>query len=700
MRSSPRRPLILRRRRLNLPNQDAARSAGNPEQRPTAINGAVENRKQDLGRSTGLKGSPEVIEIVSEAPEEILADPSQGPGNAATSSAPRSPAEPPGLSGVKVMGHPTIPDTQLVVIPPDSDVESIIQALTVRGKQSGGPNKFILIAGSSSFHTQIEKLGLQSKAEEIETLQLEAPPASPPHQIKEEEKTATSKEGQELDESLTNIHWLEKMSSDGLGPCDRKAESSEKENCSPGMDSLKVEEEESAASKPWQVSTFERPPYSYMALIQFAINSMASKRMTLKDIYTWIEDHFPYFKHVAKPGWKNSIRHNLSLHDMFVRESPDNNKISYWTIHPQANRYLTLDQVFKVSSSTSAAGNEPQQKRQIPEPSKNLQSVAPNAKAPERKMKPLLPRIDSYLIPVQFPVTQPLIFSAVETFNPDPGASDGPRSSKRVKIAPKVVLETEEAPLLASAAPVKNEPDSPKLRPTLPFRCQRVKGSRRKQQLVTPRSLEPELILPDTCCSDSGLDTDFSFLQDTQAQEGASQLTPDEGYSFKTPVKEKFMKPPASSTPSKLMSEAACLPPWESDSPLSGDPMPEFSPVRIPRGSALTPFKDSYGTLSFWETPFKDLPYFGSPDLLGISPASPLSEPLDTPTAARQHRRCSKELQVGGSTNRSLLEGLVLDTKDESLSKILLDISFSGMEEDNGGGTDSSYWGQLFNELR
>lgn len=30
--------------------------------------------------------------------------------------------------------------------------------------------------------------------------------------------------------------------------------------------------------------------------------------MTLKDIYTWIEDHFPYFKHVAKPGWKVTSR--------------------------------------------------------------------------------------------------------------------------------------------------------------------------------------------------------------------------------------------------------------------------------------------------------------------------------------------------------------------------------------------------------
>lgn len=36
---------------------------------------------------------------------------------------------------------------------------------------------------------------------------------------------------------------------------------------------------------------------------------------------------------------------------MFVRETSANGKISFWTIHPDANRYLTLDQVFKVSAS-------------------------------------------------------------------------------------------------------------------------------------------------------------------------------------------------------------------------------------------------------------------------------------------------------------------------------------------------------------
>ncbi|XP_069821570.1 forkhead box protein M1 isoform X2 [Dendropsophus ebraccatus] len=679
MRSSPRRPLILRRRRLNLPNQDGVRSPETSEQRPAAV--------------TDAKLKAEINEPPSVAP-------SQGAGEV-TAVCPA-----PALSGVKVMGHPTIPDTQLVVIPTDSDVESIIQALTVRGKESGGPNKFILITGSSSFHTQVEKL--QSKAEAAETAgQLEgataATASSHPPQTAEEQGHA-SKEGQELDGSLTNIHWLGKMSSDGLGPCDRKAEPAEKETCTPGTDSIKVEEEPevSSASQPWPAGAHERPPYSYMALIQFAINSTPSKRMTLKDIYTWIEDHFPYFKHVAKPGWKNSIRHNLSLHDMFVRESLSNNKISYWTIHPQANRCLTLDQVFKASSSSSSACSEPQQRSLTPEMGKSLQSAPTHTKAPERKMKPLLPRVDSYLIPVQFPVTQPLIFSPVEAFSTDPVVSDGPRSSKRVKILPTVVWETDDPPPLDSMDPLRPEPVFLSVQTPIPAQCPRVNASRRKQQLVTPRCQEPELLLPDTSCSDSGLDTDFSLGQDTQAQEGPSQLTHDEGYSFKTPVKEKFVKPPASSTPSKPMSEAICLPPWESESPLTRDSLPEISPVRLPRGSALTPFKDNYGTLSFWETPFKDLPYFGSPpDVMGTcSPPSPQTETLDTPTGARKHRRCSKELQVGGSTNRSLLEGLVLDTKDESLSKILLDISFSGMEEDNGIGTDTSYWGQLLSELR
>lgn len=59
-----------------------------------------------------------------------------------------------------------------------------------------------------------------------------------------------------------------------------------------------------ASSSDGKAPAVERPPYSYMALIQFAINSHRNRRMTLREIYTWIEDRFPYFRQAAKPGWK------------------------------------------------------------------------------------------------------------------------------------------------------------------------------------------------------------------------------------------------------------------------------------------------------------------------------------------------------------------------------------------------------------
>lgn len=54
---------------------------------------------------------------------------------------------------------------------------------------------------------------------------------------------------------------------------------------------------------------------------------------------------------------------------MFIRETSPDGKVSYWTIRPEANRCLTLDQVYKVSqtdfiaeplqrSSTSKTGEQ------------------------------------------------------------------------------------------------------------------------------------------------------------------------------------------------------------------------------------------------------------------------------------------------------------------------------------------------------
>ncbi|XP_066987452.1 forkhead box protein L2-like [Macrobrachium rosenbergii] len=77
-----------------------------------------------------------------------------------------------------------------------------------------------------------------------------------------------------------------------------------------------------------------KPQHSYIGLIAMAILSSPDKKLVLSDIYQYILDHYPYFRSRG-PGWRNSIRHNLSLNDCFVKAGRSaNGKGHYWAIHP------------------------------------------------------------------------------------------------------------------------------------------------------------------------------------------------------------------------------------------------------------------------------------------------------------------------------------------------------------------------------
>ncbi|XP_037662960.1 forkhead box protein N2 [Choloepus didactylus] len=175
-------------------------------------------------------------------------------------------------------------------------------------------------------------------AEKIAGLSLIYKMGSLPEAVDAARPKATLVDSESADDELTNLNWLHEstnlltnfsLGSEGL-PIVCPLYDIEGDDV-PSF-------EPSCYQKPEKKSATSKPPYSFSLLIYMAIEHSPNKCLPVKEIYSWILDRFPYFA-TAPTGWKNSVRHNLSLNKCFQKVERSHGKVngkgSLWCVDPE-----------------------------------------------------------------------------------------------------------------------------------------------------------------------------------------------------------------------------------------------------------------------------------------------------------------------------------------------------------------------------
>ncbi|KAI6219346.1 Fork-head domain-containing protein [Aphelenchoides fujianensis] len=107
----------------------------------------------------------------------------------------------------------------------------------------------------------------------------------------------------------------------------------------------------------------KKPPESYIECIRMAIEAHPLREATLAEIYAFLRDFHPFFRDPAYTGWKNSVRHNLSLMPCFEKLDKRNGR-KRGKGHPW--RYNSAKTGVQPSDASKAAVNA--ERRRAKEP--------------------------------------------------------------------------------------------------------------------------------------------------------------------------------------------------------------------------------------------------------------------------------------------------------------------------------------------
>ncbi|XP_069037860.1 forkhead box protein M1-like [Lepisosteus oculatus] len=420
--------------------------------------------------------------------------------------------------------------------------------------------------------------------------------------------------GSELDDSLTNINWLGRFSCAGMIPEQKKKVTTR-----------------TKFVKPPKCPLVKRPPHSYSELIKLALNSTPGKRLTLQQIYAWVEEHFPYYKNYANPGWKNSIRHSLSIRDIFIRETEGNGRSSFWTVKAQPE-----PSIFPSLESSNIG----------------VPSVSVGKKGAVKKMQPLLPH---GIVPCLVPVPVFINPSALCQVAPhEPPHSTQTVTAQRA-IAPKISItisaHTAFSPQVPDISQALREPIITNSR----NKCTQQRLHQKRKQKLQPLK-DPGLLSQDQpgFANDSGLDSENNVSLEPKVDSEIFATSP-----FKTP-KKKNMECLATSTP-------------------GADPALFLRSVPLPGGETPTKSLDSLLGDSFFKSPGGESLEYES---LGFTP---LAENARSSLEGNNSEKDLSEFAFLGLTPIKATmasEEPGLDHKNEGLARVFADFTLPDIDED------------------
>ena len=96
-----------------------------------------------------------------------------------------------------------------------------------------------------------------------------------------------------------------------------------------------------------------------------AIQNSSDGKLKLAQIYEYIQEKFPYYRNLkSKKGWQNSIRHNLSLNDCFVKCPGEGGHVqerkgNKWTIGKFTGRGTGIAPLYCSKGGGDSSGSAP-----------------------------------------------------------------------------------------------------------------------------------------------------------------------------------------------------------------------------------------------------------------------------------------------------------------------------------------------------